>query len=118
MRRLLFNPLAQQPYATGEYSAQQQVFILDNPIVDTGLYFCIITRTSVGEQIKHDCCLIYFNEPKHSKDVEYITLGATPSYTLFTSTIYPRNYITIRNLIDDSVIDSSYEYTIYLYKVI
>ena len=118
MRRLLFNPLAQQPYASGEYSAIQKAFILDNPIVDNGLYFCIITATSTGEQIAHECCFLYLNEPKHTENVEYITLGVTYSYKLFISTIDSKKYVTIRNLLDDSVIDSSLEYTIYLYKVI
>ena len=117
MRRLLFNPLAQQPYTSGEYSAQQTAFYIDNEIVDNGLYFCIINEVVAGEQFKQHCCLLYFNEKNYGPDVEYQAFGVADEFKIWTSS-YNSNLIFVRYLIDEGVIDSSKEYTIYLYKVI
>ena len=40
MRRLLFNPLAQQPYAIGNYN--QNKFVLDKPLEYGHIYYCVI----------------------------------------------------------------------------
>ena len=42
MRRLLFNPLAQQPYASGEYDINNQIFILDKPLETGHVYYAVI----------------------------------------------------------------------------
>ena len=55
MRRLLFNPLAQQPYASGEYDSQNDKFVLDKSLEYGHLYYARIICTSTAYQT---CCLI------------------------------------------------------------
>ena len=55
MRRLLFNPLAQQPYASGELNMETKQFLLDKKIEYGHLYYARIICTSYEYQT---CCLI------------------------------------------------------------
>ena len=50
MRRLLFNPLEQQPYSSGEYDATNHKFVLDKPLEDDHLYYGYIVGTTYGYQ--------------------------------------------------------------------
>lgn len=42
MRRLLFNPLEQEPYTSGEYNINEQKFILDKPLEANHIYYAIV----------------------------------------------------------------------------
>ena len=53
MRRLLFNPLEQQPYASGEYAANSNGiarFTLDKPIEQGHLYYGRIVSSSAANE--------------------------------------------------------------------
>ena len=50
MRRLLFNPLAQQPYASGEYKFANKEFVLDKSLEDGHLYYARIICDTFGYQ--------------------------------------------------------------------
>ena len=55
MRRLLFNPLDQESYASGEYDAQNVKFVLDKSLEYGHLYYARIICTTTAYQT---CCLI------------------------------------------------------------
>ena len=49
MRRLLFNPLAQQPYASGEYDSLYTRFVIDKPLEYGNLYIVQVYNTDLKE---------------------------------------------------------------------
>ena len=117
MRRLLFNPLDQEPYASGEYNPSTKYFLLDKPLV-YGLYLCVMHVELAEAEINTYTSLL-------NCDTNNISKEALENDILFNcdNTKY-KMYLTngdlqtviVRNT-DGSILDTSYNYKIYFYKV-
>lgn len=117
MRRLLFNPLDQEPCASGEYIPSLKYFLLDKQLV-YGLYLCIMHVELAEAEINTYTSLLYCGTNNISKEqLEYDVFFNCDNakYKMFLTDGDLTNII-VRNA-DNSVLDTSYNYTIYLYKV-
>lgn len=117
MRRLLFNPLDQKPYAFGKYDAQLKYFVLDKPLV-YGLYLCVLHVELAEAEINTYTSLLNCSTNNISKEsLEYDVLFNCDNtkYKMFLYNGDLTNVI-VRNT-DDSALNTSYNYKIYFYKV-
>lgn len=69
MRRLLFNPLAQKPYASGEYNNTNVNFVLDKSLEDEHLYYGHI----VGKTYGYQSCFLLDTHKKYETVLFYTT---------------------------------------------
>ena len=119
MRRLLFNPLAQQPYASGEYDIQYQKFILDKPLELNHVYYAVVYST--GRKSTFGPTFIDFRFKKFEQQ------GVITSIPLYNDTddvyifglIFLENDINV-NVVNPSVTPSTSDegFKIYIYKLI
>ena len=115
MRRLLFNPLAQQPYASGKLDKVNNRFVIDNPLEENHVYYCKIfsgTDTSLMP------CII---DITMKTDTYYTTpfalLNANGDLKYFHGDCYIQEpkYINIDTTNDTISTDDNYD--IYIYKL-
>ena len=112
MRRLLFNPLDQEPYASGEYDKALNQFILDKPVESGHLYYARIISSSLESQT---CCLI--DASKNSSGIKispFTFLNNQGFYDVFTGSIID-NYLTIDKDVNTPTADE--DYIVYIYKL-
>lgn len=119
MRRLLFNPLAQKPYASGEYSSVNKIFLLDKKL-EKGLYIYVMHTEETGAKVVVNIGLLYLNTNNISadkvRDLEIVYQSVNTPYDLQILD-GEEDYIRVNNIITGLPIDESYNYTMYLYKV-
>ena len=119
MRKLLFNPLAQQPYASGEYDPVNKYFLLDKKL-EKGLYIYVLHTEETDVQVLVNIGLVYLNTNNISADkvrdldIVYESVNTPYDFKILDG---EEDYIRVSNIITNSPIDDSYNYTIYLYKV-
>ena len=119
MRRLLFNPLAQQPYASSEYDSVNQYFLLDKKL-EKGLYIYVLHTEETGVQVVVNIGLLYLSTNNISADkvraleIAYQSVDAPYDFKVLDG---EEEYIRVSDIITKSPIDNSYNYTIYFYKV-
>lgn len=115
MRRLLFNPLEQEPYTSGTLDKVNNRFVLDNPLEKNHVYYCKIfsgTDTSITTCIIDTAMMStsHYTTP-------FILLNANGNYKYFHGDWYVENkkYITIDTTNDTPSSDD--DYIIYIYKL-
>lgn len=115
MRRLLFNPLAQKPYASGEYVPSTHRFVLDKEIKANHLYYLFIESSSADSST---CALLdtRSTRSRHNTSV-FAFIGASGSERPFhAKASIDSNYITIvLNDGDNPTTDE--DYTIHVYQL-
>lgn len=119
MRRLLFNPLAQQPYASGEYYTNSNDiarFTLDKAIERGHLYYGRIVSSSAANET-----LLMFDTLDNSVE-EYVTTpfimfdeNGIPNH-FYGTAINDSKYIEIDKNLHMPTADE--DYTIYIYQLI
>lgn len=116
MRRLLFNPLAQEPYASGKYDQVNKYFYIDRAL-ETGFYtYLIVENDGSGQDTIHNGN-IYFETKlinnSHSTNIYY---GNSTNIRIYVIDDGEAKQLTATKS-DGSFLDSGIQYTIYLYKV-
>lgn len=112
MRRLLFNPLAQQPYASGEYDNQNSKFVLDKTLEYGHLYYARIICTSADYQTS---CLIdscNYNGTVYTTPITLIAPNG--DYKIFGAYL-ENNAIFVDE--GNATIGTNDNYIIYIYKL-
>lgn len=114
MRRLLFNPLAQKPYASGELDKVNHRFVIDKPLEENRVYYCkIISNTDVSMTT----CIIDTTKSDSHYTTPFVLLNNAGNYKYFYGDWYVANkkYITIDTTND--TLSSDEDYIIYIYKL-
>ena len=113
MRRLLFNPLEQEPYTSGEYDILNTKFVLDKSLEYGHLYYARIICTSSNYQT---CCLIDTCNYESTIYTTPITLiAANDDYQIFGA------YLENNSIVVDegnATMGTTANYIIYIYKLI
>ena len=111
MRRLLFNPLAQQPYAIGEYNHVSEVFVLDKNLERKQVYYLKIISGvySYGPSI-----LDFRNEEDFSvSNIAILDASGDPNcYAIYCEA--GSNIINISNI--NVSLEPNKQYSIYAYQ--
>ena len=110
MRRLLFNPLAQQPYASGEY--KQYKFVLDKPLELGHIYYCVIYDNR--ERFQTSCFINATHENYTPITTAFNFRDAEGINSIFCAK-YIDNEIIIVDAINTPINDN--ESVIYVYKL-
>lgn len=114
MRRLLFNPLAQKPCASGELDKVNNRFVLDNALKENHVYYCkIISSTDASITT----CIIDTTKTDSHYTTPFVLLNTAGDYKYFHGYLYINNkkYITINTTNDTPSSDD--DYIIYIYKL-
>lgn len=114
MRRLLFNPLAQKPYASGEYVPSTQRFVLDKEIKANHLYYLFIESSSADSST---CALLDTRSTRSSHNTSVFAFIAASGYErpFHAKAFIDSNYITIVLNGDNPTTDE--DYTIHVYQL-
>ena len=115
MRRLLFNPLDQKPYASGEYEPSTHRFVLDKKIKGNHLYYLLIESLSADTST---CALLDTRSTRGAIITSVFAFVGASGYErpFHASATTDRNYITIvLNDSDNPTTDE--DYTIYVYQL-
>lgn len=110
MRRLLFNPLAQQPYATGEYN--QYKFVLDKPLEYGHIYYCVIYN--VRERFQTLCFINATYKDDTPITTPFIFYDIDGVNNIFCAK-YMNNALIIMD--DNFTATQNNDYMIYVYKL-
>lgn len=115
MRRLLFNPLVQQPYARGEYEPSTHRFVLDKEIKANHLYYLFIESSSADSST---CALLDTRSTRSMLNTSVFAFIGVSGYErpFHAKASIDSKYITIvLNDSDNPTTDE--DYTIYVYQL-
>lgn len=116
MRRLLFNPLAQQPYASGELDKIKAQFVLDKPLEKGHMYIARVFNTDIQEVSTTIIDLSVTNYTSSMAPVMVSDKNDNATlYVLFSQSDTP-SYVDFV-LAENSPYETNYSFVIYLYKL-
>ena len=116
MRRLLFNPLAQQPYASGVLDKSNNQFVLDNPLEEGHLYYCKIF--SFTDSSLTTCIIDTTNGIDTHYTTPFVLIDVDTNYKNFYGMWYKNNAKHIVINTASASISTDDDYIIYVYKLI
>ena len=116
MRRLLFNPLAQEPYASGELDKNNGRFVLNKALEKGHIYIARVFNTDIQEV---STTIIDLSATNYTSAVAPVVVSDENDnatlYTLFSQNDTP-SYVDF-NLLESSPYPTKYSFVIYLYKL-
>ena len=112
MRRLLFNPLAQQPYASGVYDIVNHYFVVDKKIELNHVYYLVFETPTSDSQT---CAIVDTRNLRYEKLTSaFPFLNANGKYSIFFAKI-DENHITLQGFGVNATSDE--EYNVYIYQL-